>query len=76
MQKQAAEIFGRIMSEGGDYAEIAEAIFDVFNLNRSPESLMNDPKSLAVVAKIMSSPPKRAVPPESIEAYPPQTATA
>ena len=74
MQKQTAEVFVRIMSEGGDYPEIGEALFDVFNLNRPPESLMTDPKFLAVVAKIMSSPPKAPVPPQSIEAYPPQTA--
>lgn len=76
MQKQAAEVFGRIMSEGGEYPEIGEALFDVFNLNRSPESLMSDPKFLAVVAKIMQSPPKAPVPPQSIEAYPPSQTVA
>ena len=48
LQKQAAEIFGRIMSEGEQYPEIGEALFDVFNLNRSPESLMTDPNSARV----------------------------
>jgi len=76
LQKQAAEVFGRIMSEGGEYPEIGEALFDVFNLNRSPESLMGDPKFLEVVAKIMSAPPKPPVSPDAVEAYPPQTAAA
>src|SRR5262249_4017330 len=67
IQQQGADIFGRIMSEGVHYPEIVQALFDVFNLNRTPESLMTDPQVLASVAKILQSPPRTP----SAEAGPP-----
>ena len=36
------EAWERIMREGGGVPVIAEAIFNVINLNRPPESLVND----------------------------------
>jgi 2-polyprenyl-6-methoxyphenol hydroxylase-like FAD-dependent oxidoreductase len=76
-QKQAADIFGRIMSEGRRYPEISDALFDVFNLNRTPESLMTDPKFLTVVSQILQSPPRPAnAEPRQLSAHPPETIAA
>ena len=50
---------------------IADALFDVINLNRPPESLMSDKEFLAAVNEIMQRPAKPLLDPEKVPPYPP-----
>jgi len=76
-QKQAADIFGRIMRDGMQYPEIGEALWDIFNLNRTPESLMTDANFLTIVSKILQAPPRTAPPKdEALPAYPSEAIAA
>jgi hypothetical protein len=59
------------MREGGGVPVIAEALFNVINLNRSPESLITDTEFLAAVNEIMQRPPKPPLDPEQVPPYPP-----
>ncbi|MGH7249066.1 MAG: hypothetical protein ACREH9_13270, partial [Pseudomonadota bacterium] len=63
----------RIMREGAGVPVIAEAIFDVINLNRPPESLLNDSAFVAAVNEIMQRPPRPATPDQDITPYPSAT---
>src|SRR5580658_120759 len=65
------EAWERIMREGGGVPVIAEALFNVINLNRPPESLMTDTEFLAAVNEIMQRPPKPPLYPEQVPPYPP-----
>jgi hypothetical protein len=65
------EAWERILREGGGVPVIAEALFNVINLNRSPESLMTDTEFLAAVNEIMQRPPKPPLDPEQVPPYPP-----
>jgi 2-polyprenyl-6-methoxyphenol hydroxylase-like FAD-dependent oxidoreductase len=65
------EAWERIMREGGGVPVIAEALFNVINLNRPPESLMTDTEFLAAVNEIMQRPPKPPLDPEQVPPYPP-----
>ncbi len=51
------EAWERILREGGGVPVIAEALFNVINLNRPAESLMGDAEFLAAVNEIMQRPP-------------------
>ena len=61
------------MREGGGVPVIAEAIFDVINLNRPPESLVNDAEFVAAVSEVMARPPRPATADQDIAPYPPAT---
>ena len=61
----------RIMREGGGVKVIAEALFNVINLNRPAESLMTDSEFLAAVNEIMQRPPRPPIDPEDVPPYPP-----
>ncbi len=61
----------RIMREGMDDPVIAEAIFNVLNLNRPPESLATDEAFLAAVNALMQRPPRPAPDSDDIPPYPP-----
>jgi 2-polyprenyl-6-methoxyphenol hydroxylase-like FAD-dependent oxidoreductase len=63
----------RIMREGGGNPVIADALFNVLNLNRPPESLATDEAFLAAVNEILSRPARPAPDPEDIPPYPPAT---
>src|SRR5580700_10935532 len=65
------EAWERILREGGGVPVIAEALFNVINLNRSPESLITDTEFLAAVNEIMQRPPKPPLDPEQVPPYPP-----
>ena len=65
------EAWERIMREGGGVPVIAEALFNVINLNRPPESLMTDTEFLAAVNEIMQRPPRPPLDPEQVPPYPP-----
>lgn len=69
----STEMWERIMREGAGVPVIAEAIFDVINLNRPPESLVNDPEFVAAVSEVMARPPRPATPDQDIAPYPPAT---
>src|SRR5271156_5819919 len=60
-----------ILREGGGVPVIAEALFNVINLNRPPESLMTDTEFLAAVNEIMQRPPRPPLDPEQVPPYPP-----
>src|SRR5579862_6527663 len=61
----------RILREGGRIPVIAEALFNVINLNRPAESLMTDAEFLAAVSEIMQQPPKPPIEADSVPPYPP-----
>jgi 2-polyprenyl-6-methoxyphenol hydroxylase-like FAD-dependent oxidoreductase len=65
------EAWERVLREGGSVPVIAEALFNVINLNRPPESLAADKEFLAAVNEIMQRPPKPAIEPEQVTPYPP-----
>ena len=65
------EAWERVLREGGGVPVIAEALFNVINLNRPPESLMTDTEFLAAVNEIMQRPPKPPIDPDDLTPYPP-----
>src|SRR5580658_383044 len=67
----AGEAWERILREGAGVPVIAEALFNVLNLNRPPESLATDPEFLAAVNELMQRPPKPAIEPTQVPLYPP-----
>ncbi|HVA76657.1 MAG TPA: hypothetical protein VNF27_02115 [Candidatus Binataceae bacterium] len=69
----SGEMWERIMREGAGVPVIAEAIFDVINLNRPPESLVNDTEFVAAVTEILQRPPRPAAPDQDLAPYPPAT---
>ncbi|MGO9603993.1 MAG: hypothetical protein ACLQAT_11430 [Candidatus Binataceae bacterium] len=66
------EAWERVLREGGGNPIIAEALFNVINLNRPPESLTTDQAFLAAVNEILQRPPRPAVDPDEIPPYPPE----
>jgi hypothetical protein len=67
----AGEAWERVLREGAGVPVIAEALFNVINLNRPPESLMKDSEFLAAVNEIMQRPPKPSIEAEDLSPYPP-----
>jgi 2-polyprenyl-6-methoxyphenol hydroxylase-like FAD-dependent oxidoreductase len=65
------EAWERVMREGGGVPVIANALFDVINLNRPPESLTTDTEFLTAVNEIMQRPPKPPVDSDDLPPYPP-----
>jgi 2-polyprenyl-6-methoxyphenol hydroxylase-like FAD-dependent oxidoreductase len=65
------EAWERILREGSGVPVIAEALFNVINLNRPAESLMTDSEFLAAVNEIMQRPPKPPIEAEQVTPYPP-----
>jgi 2-polyprenyl-6-methoxyphenol hydroxylase-like FAD-dependent oxidoreductase len=74
--EMAGEAWERALREGGGVPVIAEALFNVINLNRPPESLMTDREFLAAVQEIMQRPPKPEVDPAEVSPYPPAAIAA
>ncbi len=67
----SGQMWERIMREGAGVPAIAEAIFDVINLNRPPESLMQDKAFLAAATEILQRPPRPIPAASDIPPYPP-----
>jgi 2-polyprenyl-6-methoxyphenol hydroxylase-like FAD-dependent oxidoreductase len=67
----SGEMWERIMREGAGVPVIAEAIFDVINLNRPPETLVDDKAFVAAVTEIMQRPPRPPAPDQDLAPYPP-----
>ena len=68
----AGEAWERVLREGAGVPVIAEALFNVINLNRPPESLMADSEFLAAVNEIMQRPPNHSDrSPADLPPYPP-----
>ncbi|MGH7924326.1 MAG: FAD-dependent oxidoreductase [Candidatus Binatus sp.] len=67
----SGEAWERILREGAGVPVIAEALFNVINLNRPPESLMTDTEFLAAVNEIMQRPARPPIEPEQVPPYPP-----
>ena len=65
------EAWERVMREGAAVPVIAEALFNVLNLNRPPESLTTDTEFLAAVNEILQRPPKPPVDSDELPPYPP-----
>lgn len=65
--------FERIAREGVDNPVIAEALFNVLNLNRPPETLATDQAFLAAVNELMQKPPRPIPDADTIPPYPPAT---
>jgi len=65
------EAWERVLREGAGVPVIAEALFNVINLNRPPESLMTDSEFLAAVNEIMQRPPKPPIDAAQVTPYPP-----
>jgi 2-polyprenyl-6-methoxyphenol hydroxylase-like FAD-dependent oxidoreductase len=65
------EAWERIMREGAGVPVIAEALFNVINLNRPPKSLTTDSEFLAAVNEIMQRPPKPPIEADQVPPYPP-----
>jgi len=65
------EAWERVLREGAGVPVIAEALFNVINLNRPAESLMTDSEFLAAVNKIMQRRSKPPIEPEELSPYPP-----
>ena len=65
------EAWERIMREGAGVPVIAEALFNVINLNRPPDSLRTDSEFLAAVNEIMQRPPKPPIEADQVPPYPP-----
>ena len=57
--------------EGAGVPVIAEALFNVINLNRPAQSLMTDTEFLAAVNEIMQQPRKPPIEVEQVPPYPP-----
>ncbi len=62
----------RIANEGMDDPVISEAIFNVLNLNRPPESLATDQPFLAAINALLQRPPRPVPDPDDIPPYPPE----
>ncbi len=71
--EMSGEMWERIMREGAGIPAIADALFDVINLNRPPETLATDAAFLAAVNEIMQRPPRPPVDDKDIPPYPPAT---
>ncbi len=67
-----AEAWERVLREGGGVPVIAEALFNVINLNRPAASLMADSEFLAAVNEIMQRPPKPPIEAGEVSPYPPE----
>ena len=67
----AGEAWERVLREGAGVRVIAEALFNVINLNRPPESLTTDSEFLSAVNKIMQQPPRPSIEAENLPPYPP-----
>jgi 2-polyprenyl-6-methoxyphenol hydroxylase-like FAD-dependent oxidoreductase len=65
------EAWERVLREGRGVRVIDEALFNVINLNRPPESLMTDSEFLAAVNEIMQRPPKPPIDASEVTPYPP-----
>jgi 2-polyprenyl-6-methoxyphenol hydroxylase-like FAD-dependent oxidoreductase len=65
------EAWERALREGAGVPVIAEALFNVINLNRPPESLMTDSEFLAAINEIMQRPPKPPIDLDTLTPYPP-----
>lgn len=65
------ETWERIMREGGGIPVIADALFDVLNLNRPPESLATDAAFMKAVNELLARPPRPPIDPDDIPPYPP-----
>jgi hypothetical protein len=65
------EAWDRVLREGAGVPVIAEALFNVINLNRPPESLMTDSDFLGAVNEIMQRPLRPPVESEDLSPYPP-----
>jgi hypothetical protein len=66
----AGEAWERILREGAGVPVIAEALFNVINLNRPPESLATDSEFLAAVNKLVQQ-PRPSIEAEDLAPYPP-----
>jgi 2-polyprenyl-6-methoxyphenol hydroxylase-like FAD-dependent oxidoreductase len=65
------EAWERVLREGAGIPVIAEALFNVINLNRPSESLLTDSEFLAAVNEIMQRPPKPPIEAAEVPPYPP-----
>jgi hypothetical protein len=65
--------FERIAREGMDNPVIAEALFNVINLNRPPDSLATDQAFIAAVSELLQKPPRPVAEADQIPPYPPET---
>ncbi|HTR62341.1 MAG TPA: FAD-dependent oxidoreductase [Candidatus Binataceae bacterium] len=65
--------FERIAREGVDNPVIAEALFNVLNLNRPPDTLATDQAFLAAVNELLQKPPRPVPDADQIPPYPPET---
>jgi len=65
--------FERIAREGVDNPVIAEALFNVLNLNRPPDTLATDQAFLAAVNELLQKPPRPVPDADDIPPYPPET---
>jgi 2-polyprenyl-6-methoxyphenol hydroxylase-like FAD-dependent oxidoreductase len=65
------EAWERVLREGAGVPVIAEALFNVINLNRAAESLMTDSEFMAAVNEIMQRPPRSPIEAEQVPPYPP-----
>jgi 2-polyprenyl-6-methoxyphenol hydroxylase-like FAD-dependent oxidoreductase len=67
----SGEAWERVLREGAGVPVIAEALFNVINLNRPAQSLMTDTEFLAAVNEIMQQPRKPPIEVEQVPPYPP-----
>ncbi len=67
----SGEMWERIMREGAGVPAVADALFDVINLNRPPESLASDAVFLAAVNEVTQRPPRPPVDDKDLAPYPP-----
>jgi 2-polyprenyl-6-methoxyphenol hydroxylase-like FAD-dependent oxidoreductase len=65
------EAWERILREGAGVPVIAEALFNVINLNRPADSLATDTEFLAAVNEIMQRPPRPPIEADQVPPYPP-----
>ncbi|HXN85991.1 MAG TPA: FAD-dependent oxidoreductase [Candidatus Binataceae bacterium] len=65
------EVWERVLREGAGVPVIAEALFNVINLNRPAQSLGTDSEFLAAVNEIMQRPPKPPISETEVTPYPP-----
>jgi len=67
----SGEVWERVLREGAGVPVIAEALFNVINLNRPAQSLGTDSEFLAAVNEIMQRPPKPPISETEVTPYPP-----
>jgi 2-polyprenyl-6-methoxyphenol hydroxylase-like FAD-dependent oxidoreductase len=67
----SGEVWERVLREGAGVPVIAEALFNVINLNRPAQSLGTDSEFLAAVSEIMQRPPKPPINEADVPPYPP-----